>query len=86
MIAVLPMAGKGTRLGADGSKEVVPLSSRGTGGTEVLASVLLQRLIDAAISDAVLVTARGKEDIEACFGERYACSCLLYTSPSPRDA
>lgn len=56
-IAVIPAAGLGLRLGAQGSKEIVDV------GGEPVAAHLLRRLALAGIDQAIVVLRKGKSDV-----------------------
>lgn len=62
------MAGRGLRLGAAGSKELVSLDD--TAGS-VLSSVMLTRMAEAGLRQAVLTIASHKDDIRIHFGARF---------------
>ena len=73
VVGVAPMAGRGTRLGLDCSKEIAALDeSRG----QVLAEVMLARMAAAGLRRAVLTVAEHKEDVIAHFGERFQATGL----------
>ena len=63
------MAGRGSRLGLSASKEIAPL---GATGNRVLASITLQRMLEAGVRRAVLITATNKQDIDTHFGEQFS--------------
>lgn len=75
VVAIAPMAGRGTRLGLAVSKEVAPL---GADTGTVLSSVMLSRMADAGFRKAVLTIADHKQDIRDHFGTRFDTDLLLH--------
>lgn len=83
VVGVIPAAGSGSRLGIDGSKEVVEV-----GGRPIIAH-LLDRLASAGIDEAVIVLRAGKEDIPAALAGNDAVPLAYVTideSPSELDS
>lgn len=71
VLALAPMAGRGTRLGATGSKEIVSLESAGGDHATVLCEVMLQRMCEAGLREAVLSVASHKQDVRNYLGEQF---------------
>lgn len=84
VVGVAPMAGRGTRLGGSVSKEIVPL---GSGSGDVLSSVMLSRMSEAGLTQAVLTVADHKQDVRDYLGARFAGTNLtlhyVFANASP---
>lgn len=74
VLALAPMAGRGTRLGVAGSKEVVSLAATSGRAGPVLCEVMLQRMYEAGLRQALLILGDGKQDIRERLGERFRAS------------
>ena len=77
--AVIPAAGFGTRfLPATKAqpKEMLPIVD-----TPAI-QYIVKEALDSGIEEILIITGRNKRAIE----DHFDSSCLLYTSPSPRDA
>lgn len=69
VLALLPMAGRATRLGQQSASKEVLFVRQDAGGEQApLASFLLAHLTDAGIYRGLVVTRSDKPDIEATFG------------------
>ena len=76
--AIIPAAGLGTRfLPATKAqpKEMLPIVDKPT------IQYIIEEAVASGIEDIIIISGRGKQTIENHFDR----SCLLYTSPSPRD-
>ena len=88
-IAVFPVAGMGTRFlpaTKANPKEMLPIVDK------PLIQYATEEAVDAGIEVLIFITGRNKVSIPNHFDKAYEIetelerSCLLYTSPSPRDA
>ncbi|MEM7218283.1 MAG: hypothetical protein AAF515_07965 [Pseudomonadota bacterium] len=87
VIGIAPMAGRGSRLGADSSKEVVPIANLGMPAERVLGSYAFAHMARAGIQRCQVIVDPIKTDIPSTFGTSVAGVRLDYTwienSPSP---
>lgn len=74
VMGLAPMAGRGTRLGVIGSKEIASLESASGAGPAVLCEVMLQRMVDAGLRQAVLTLASDKQDVRHYLGEHFVAA------------
>ena len=76
--AIVPVAGMGTRFlpfTKAVPKEMLPIIATPT------IQIIVEELVDSGIEEILFITNRYKHPIE----DHFDYSCLLYTSPSPRD-
>jgi UTP--glucose-1-phosphate uridylyltransferase len=80
--AVIPAGGLGTRfLPATKAmaKEIIPILDKPS------IQFIVEEAIESGIEEILIITGRNKRSVEDHFDANFDF-CLLYTSPSPRDA
>ena len=76
---IILAAGEGTRMKSKISKVLHKLCNKS------ILSYIVESSKEALVEDIILVVGNNEDKVREEFGDSVKYTCLLYTSPSPRD-